>query len=160
MDADNPTCPRDSNSTDCLLQNIVQLLDSGQKADDAKFDWDPLTFVFTLIIGVVALVFALIPIIQVIIAPGQGSRTTNHLAIGKKWSQKRERRWNWHEWTFEYTASTPIFRVETLRWIKKDTEKITEAPDYRGQLTSESNNFTSNSIQNEDLERFAKHPAQ
>ncbi|KAJ0346058.1 hypothetical protein KNSL1_007856 [Colletotrichum chrysophilum] len=156
MDADSPTCPQDSNSTDCLLRNIVQLLDSGQKADDAKFDWDPLTFVFTLIIGVVALVFALIPIIQVIIAPGQGSRTTNHLAIGKKWSQKRERRWNWHEWTFEYTASTPIFRMETLeRWINKDIAKITGDEDHKGQPLCDVNTTARNNTEFADLEKFA-----
>ncbi|KAE9574108.1 hypothetical protein CGMCC3_g9916 [Colletotrichum fructicola] len=156
MDADSPTCPQDSNSTDCLLRNIVQLLDSGQKADDAKFDWDPLTFVFTLIIGVIALVFALIPIIQVIIAPGQGSRTTNHLAIGKKWSQKRERRWNWHEWTFEYTASTPIFRMETLeRWINKDIAKITGDEDFKGQPLCGVNTTARNDTGFTDLEKFA-----
>ncbi|EXF75936.1 hypothetical protein CFIO01_00421 [Colletotrichum fioriniae PJ7] len=125
MDTETSPCPQDSNSTDCLLRTLVQILDGAQKADDAKYDWDPITFAFTVIVGAVALLFALVPIVQTIIAPGQGSRTTNRLAIGEKWSKESTRKWNWHQWTFEYTVITPIFRMQNLRkWVQADIDNI------------------------------------
>ncbi|KAK1509396.1 uncharacterized protein CCOS01_15490 [Colletotrichum costaricense] len=125
MDTEASTCPQDSNSTDCLLRTLVQILNGSQKADDAKYDWDPITFAFTVIVGAVALLFALVPIIQTIIAPGQGSRTTNRLAIGEKWSKESSRQWNWRQWTYEHTVITPIFRMQTLRkWVQADIDNI------------------------------------
>ncbi|KAK1477225.1 hypothetical protein CCUS01_05043 [Colletotrichum cuscutae] len=125
MDTDISTCPQDSNSTDCLLRTLVQILNGSQKADDAKYDWDPITFAFTVIVGAVALLFALVPIVQTIIAPGQGSRTTNRLAIGEKWSKESSRQWNWRQWTYEYTVITPIFRLQALRkWVQADIDNI------------------------------------
>ncbi|KAF4778850.1 hypothetical protein HER10_EVM0011469 [Colletotrichum scovillei] len=125
MDTEASTCPQDSNSTDCLLRNLVQILNGAQKSDDSKYDWDPITFAFTVIVGAVALLFALVPIVQTIIAPGQGSRTTNRLAIGEKWSKESSRQWNWRQWTYEYTVITPIFRMQTLRkWVEADIDNI------------------------------------
>ncbi|KAH9234673.1 hypothetical protein K456DRAFT_1761828 [Colletotrichum gloeosporioides 23] len=160
MDAAGLTCTQDGNSTDCLLRVLIQLLGESRRADDANVDWDPLTFVFSLIIGVVALIFAVIPIIRVIIAPGinpgQRSRTTSRLAIGKYWSKRREKRWNWYEWTVQYTASTPIFHLETLEnWINKDIAKFTGDADYEDQQLHGLNRIASNCIKRSDLERFA-----
>ncbi|KAI3549567.1 hypothetical protein CSPX01_02218 [Colletotrichum filicis] len=114
MSTDTSDCPQDSNSTDCLLRRVVGILDETRKADDAKYDWDPLNFGVTVFIGAVALVFALIPIIQFVFTPGVGSRTSGRLAIGD-WSKRTKRKWNLRRWTYEYTVVTPIFRMQILR---------------------------------------------
>lgn len=73
MDNDISKCPEDSNSTDCLLRTLIQLVDDQNRADDAKIDWDPVTFVFTAIIGVIAIVFALIPVVQAFLTAGRAN---------------------------------------------------------------------------------------
>ncbi|KAK2596443.1 hypothetical protein N8I77_013333 [Diaporthe amygdali] len=113
MDTDGSQCPENSNSTDCLLRALLQLLKEYREADNAEIDWDPINFAFTVLIGLIAILFALATILQAIFAAGKGRRRTNRLAIGK-WSQKTTRKWDWSEMNFRFTASTPILREESL----------------------------------------------
>lgn len=113
MYPDGSQCPEDSNSTDCLLRTLLEFLKKQQEVDDNEIDWDPINFAFTLLIGLLAIFFALATILQAIFAAGKGRRRTNHLAIGQ-WSQKTTRKWNWSEMNFQFTASTPILREDSL----------------------------------------------
>ncbi|KAH0422000.1 hypothetical protein CcaCcLH18_13072 [Colletotrichum camelliae] len=114
MDNDSSKCPEDSNSTDCLLRTLIQLVGDQNRADDAKIDWDPVTFVFTAIIGVIAIVFALIPVVQAFLTAGRANRRSSRRAIGP-WSAKRKRRWNKSECTFDFVVEVPIFRSLVLQ---------------------------------------------
>ncbi|KAI3549188.1 hypothetical protein CABS01_08393 [Colletotrichum abscissum] len=161
MSTDPSDCPQDSNSTDCLLRAVAEILNESRNADGAKFDWEPWNFGITVFIGAVALVFALIPIIQVIIAPGQGSRTSSRLAIGPYWSEKTTRKWNPRQWVFEYTVTTPIFRMKTLKkWIKENIEEENEGhEDYKHDLWSDIDKVCPESIDNSEPEKLTMNKA-
>lgn len=116
MYPDGSQCPEDSNSTDCLLRTLLEFLKIQREADDTEIDWDPISFAFTLLIGLLAIFFALATVIQAIFAAGKGRRRTSHLAIGQ-WSQKTTRRWDWSEMNFHFTASTPILREASLSYM-------------------------------------------
>lgn len=113
MSSDGLQCPEDSNSTDCLLRALLSLLGEQKEAQDAEIDWDPINFAVTLLIGLLAIFFALATILQAIFAARKGRRRTSHLEIGQ-WSQKTTRRWDWPEMNFQFTASTPILRERSL----------------------------------------------
>ncbi|KAJ0109455.1 hypothetical protein J7T55_000380 [Diaporthe amygdali] len=121
MDTDGSQCPENSNSTDCLLRALLQLLKEHRETDEAEIDWDPISFAFTLLIGCLATAFALATILQAIFAAGKGRRRTSHFAIGK-WSRKTKRRWDWSEMNFRFTASTPILREQSLRFMPLRSE--------------------------------------
>lgn len=116
MYPDGSQCPEDSNSTDCLLRTLLEFLKIQREADDTEIDWDPISFAFTLLIGLLATFFALATVLQAIFAAGKGRRRTSHLAIGQ-WSQKTTRRWDWSEMNFHFTASTPILREASLSYM-------------------------------------------
>ncbi|KAF0320069.1 hypothetical protein GQ607_012663 [Colletotrichum asianum] len=122
MDNDSSTCPEDSNSTDCLLRTLIRLVGDQNRADDAKIDWDPVTFVFTAIIGVIAIVFALIPVVQAFLTAGRANRRSSRRAIGS-WSENRKRRWNKSEWTFDFVVQVPIFRSLSLQIKQWEIER-------------------------------------
>lgn len=122
---DGSQCPEDSNSTDCLLRTLLEFLKIQQEADDTEIDWDPISFAFTLLIGLLAIFFALATVLQAIFAAGKGRRRTSHLAIGQ-WSQKTTRRWDWSEMNFHFTASTPILREASLSYMPWQSGTTTE----------------------------------
>lgn len=82
MNSDDSQCPEDGNSTDCLLRALLGLLREQQEAEDAEINWDPINFAFTLLIGLLAILFALATVLQAIFTAGKGRRRTSHLAIG------------------------------------------------------------------------------
>lgn len=127
MDTDISQCPENSNSTDCLLRSLLQLLKEYREADNATIDWDPISFAFTLLIGLVALLFALAAVIQAIFAAGNGRRRTNYLAIGK-WNVETKRQWDWSEMNFRYTVTTPILHEEFLQSLE-DYDKMNHFSD-------------------------------
>ncbi|KAK4123146.1 hypothetical protein N657DRAFT_448923 [Parathielavia appendiculata] len=55
-----------------LLKLVLRTLETRGLADDGKFDWDPITFAFTVQISIFAATFALITIYQAILAAGPG----------------------------------------------------------------------------------------
>ncbi|KAF4856913.1 hypothetical protein CGCSCA4_v000046 [Colletotrichum siamense] len=113
MIPDGSSCPEDSNSTDCLLRTLLQFLNEQHREEDAQTNWDPITFWFTVPVGLLATVFAVTMILQAVFAAAKGRRKTNERAIGR-WSRKTKKGWSWSEMGFEVTARTPILRTGTL----------------------------------------------
>ncbi|RYP45564.1 hypothetical protein DL768_008113 [Monosporascus sp. mg162] len=107
MSVDGSTCPENENSTDCLLRVLLQVLAGHATADNGKFDWDPITFGFTVPIGIIAALFTLVTVFQAVLAAGPGRRKSNHNAIGE-WSQYNSREWSWPDMTMLSIAQTPI----------------------------------------------------
>jgi len=85
MDSSQSACVDADNSTDCLLR---ALLDAFNSQTDA-FDWDPLNFAFTLVVGVAALFFAAITLCQAIMSGATGRRRCSKKVIGI-WAKKKE----------------------------------------------------------------------
>ncbi|GJD04494.1 hypothetical protein ColKHC_13319 [Colletotrichum higginsianum] len=99
-------CPEDSNSTDCLLRAVL------------RYDWDPVTFVFTVLLGVGALAFAGLTIAQGLVTARKGYRKASKRAIST-WAANTQKEWIWGELNFQYTARTPIFRIDyLLDWVE------------------------------------------
>lgn len=105
-------CTEVANSTDCLLQALITILEESQKNDNS-FDWDPITFAFTVAISLCAVIFASITILQAILVAGPGRRKSDHRAIGK-WATKRERKWSWRDFSFIHIAHTPVLSLSRL----------------------------------------------
>ncbi|KAJ9130715.1 hypothetical protein NKR23_g12071 [Pleurostoma richardsiae] len=103
------TCLEDANSTDCLLQLLLQTLEDQIATDNAKFDWDPLTFAFTVPIALIAALFALVTIFQAILAAGPGRRKSRYRAIGR-WADQTRMEWSWPDMTWMSIATTPLLR--------------------------------------------------
>jgi hypothetical protein len=117
MSTAGSTCPENENSTDCLLRALLKALDDQAKAEDAKFDWDPVTFGFTVSIGIIAAVFALVTILQAVLAAGPGRRKSNSNAIGE-WAQYTTRKWSWADMTMLSIARTPVLRVSRITFFQ------------------------------------------
>ncbi|KAF4775578.1 hypothetical protein HER10_EVM0012152 [Colletotrichum scovillei] len=123
MATDGSDCPENNNSTDCLLRNLLQLLNDQRNADDAEVNWDPISFAFSSLLGVAAATFALVTIWQAIAAAGKGWRKTNRNAIGD-WAARTESRWIWSEMSYKTTAWTPILNAKTVHlFVGKDNSQ-------------------------------------
>lgn len=114
MYTDVSQCPENSNSTDCLLRSLLEFLTEYREAENAAVDWDPINFAFTLLIGIIAVLFALATIIQAIFTAGKGRRRTSHLAIGR-WSAETKRKWDWSEMNFQFTVTTPVLHEKAFQ---------------------------------------------
>ncbi|KXH38906.1 hypothetical protein CSIM01_06043 [Colletotrichum simmondsii] len=140
MAVDGSNCPEDSNSTDCLLRSLMHLLNEQKKAEDNETNWDPITFFFTLPVGILATIFAVTTVFQGILVAGKGRRKTNKRAIGK-WHQATEWHWNWQDMSFESRAWVPILREDTwnMRSDLKDNtdnEETAQRPSHLTRLTT------------------------
>ncbi|KAK2729067.1 hypothetical protein CKAH01_10506 [Colletotrichum kahawae] len=113
MAFDGANCPEDTNSTDCLLRSLLSLLNDERTADHAEINWDPISFWVTFFIGVIATMFALVTILQAVVAAGKGRRKTNSRAIGE-WHKRTKNEWMWSEMSFRSTAWTPILSRDLL----------------------------------------------
>ncbi|KAI1178019.1 hypothetical protein F4777DRAFT_139452 [Nemania sp. FL0916] len=107
--ANASSCPEDANSTDCLLRVLLQNIDDHFN----EYSWDPITFGFTVPIGVIAALFAAFTIYQATVASSRGSRKSNKRAIGE-WSRYTTKRWDWHELCRISTAQTPILTTSSV----------------------------------------------
>ena len=105
-------CTEAANSTDCLLQALITILEESQK-NDSSYNWDPITFAFTVTISLFAAIFASITILQAILVAGPGRRKSDHRAIGR-WANQRERKWSWRDFSFIHIAHTPVFTLRRL----------------------------------------------
>ncbi|KAF6806567.1 hypothetical protein CMUS01_14325 [Colletotrichum musicola] len=122
METDGSDCPEGGNSTDCLLRTLLHLLRGQRRADDAETNWDPITFWFTLVIGVAAALIAVVTALQAILAASRGRRKANERAIGR-WSIHTETHRNWRDMSVQSTTWTPVLRENTLvKWHKSPTE--------------------------------------
>ncbi|KAF4471492.1 hypothetical protein FALBO_1592, partial [Fusarium albosuccineum] len=113
MDSLSSKCAEEANSTDCLLRTLIQFLEDAKEDDDGKFEWDPIAFGFTVSIAIVAAGFALITIVQAVLANGPGRRKSNSEAIGK-WFKNTDRQWQWWNLGYLYIAKTPILTVANV----------------------------------------------
>ncbi|KAF5227005.1 hypothetical protein FAUST_12052 [Fusarium austroamericanum] len=113
MDSLSSKCVEEANSTDCLLRTLLQFLEDTQKAEDGKFEWDPITFGFTVPIAIFAAGFSLIAITQATLAAGPGRRKTNYEAIGR-WSDRTRWQWQWWNLGYLHIATTPILTVKNV----------------------------------------------
>lgn len=100
------------NTTECILETIASILGEIQEQNN-EYNWDPLTFVFTAIIGVIAIVFAALTAFQSLLAAGPGRTKSGAYAIGP-WSQLNRRKFDFAEMRFRTTASTPILTIDSL----------------------------------------------
>ncbi|KAJ4118941.1 hypothetical protein NW768_010683 [Fusarium equiseti] len=113
MNSLSSKCKEEANSTDCLLRAIINFLEDTQKESDSKFEWDPITFGFTVSIALLAAGFALITIIQAVLIAGPGRRKSNSEAIGK-WSKHTKRKWQLWDLGYLHVAKTPILTVNNV----------------------------------------------
>ncbi|KAI0546336.1 hypothetical protein F4679DRAFT_558100 [Xylaria curta] len=122
--ADTSSCPEDTNSTDCLLRVLVQRIDNHFE----EYSWDPITFGFSVPVGIIAALFAAFTIYQAIINAGRGSRKSNRRAIGA-WSSATTKGWDWHELCRISTAKTPILTTSGILGIL-DSPFVQVWPEY------------------------------
>ncbi|KAI0163504.1 hypothetical protein BJ166DRAFT_498141 [Pestalotiopsis sp. NC0098] len=103
-----------NNATEYLLSELLAVVKDKIRGDDAQTDWDPITFAFTVpvgVFGILATIFALITIIQGILAASPGRRKSSRHVIGK-WAKTRKTVFNWDELRTMTFVKTPILRAE------------------------------------------------
>ncbi|KAH8743659.1 hypothetical protein BGZ57DRAFT_979993 [Hyaloscypha finlandica] len=128
------TCPENENSTDCLLRALLQFTENEANAQDSKFDWNPITFAFTVPIGLLATIFALITICQAVLASGPGRRKSSNRTIGDEWASLTKSRWNWHDFNRVSIAKTPLMRsrkIQTalIKFLEKENQNTDKSLD-------------------------------
>ncbi|KAF5242035.1 hypothetical protein FANTH_8870 [Fusarium anthophilum] len=100
------------NATECLLRVTASILEQ-LKDDSSAFNWDPASFVVTLVIGIIAAAFAFFAIIQGFLAAGPGRHKCSKYAIGT-WASLSKRKFDWSELRYRSTAQTPVIKVGDL----------------------------------------------
>ncbi|KAK4197319.1 hypothetical protein QBC40DRAFT_161103, partial [Triangularia verruculosa] len=110
---DGSTCAETANSTDCLLRLVLAALEQQKTDAGEEYNWDPITFVFTATIGIIAAFLALLTIYQAVIASGPGRRKSSRRAIGP-WADKTKTEWSWRDFNSLSVATTPVLRAEDL----------------------------------------------
>ncbi|KAH6952926.1 hypothetical protein DER45DRAFT_574564 [Fusarium avenaceum] len=119
------------NATECLLRVTASILDQ-LREESRDFNWDPASFVVTLVIGIIAAAFAFFAIIQGFLAAGPGRHKCSKYAIGA-WARLSERQFDWSELRYRSIAQTPVIDVASLitnmtvnhglvEWRKGDSE--------------------------------------
>ncbi|KAM5346962.1 hypothetical protein ACJ41O_009967 [Fusarium nematophilum] len=101
------------NTTECILKAVASILSEVQD-QNSEYNWDPVTFAFTAVIGLVALVFAGLTIVQTLLAAGPGRIKSGAYAIGP-WARLNTRRLDWVEMRFLTTSYTPVL-MESAMW--------------------------------------------
>ncbi|KAM0804877.1 hypothetical protein BDR22DRAFT_959947 [Usnea florida] len=97
-------CLEARNATECLLQVIADRF-----AEHNKFDVPAIAV--TSIIGIIALFFTGLTIVQGVLAAGPGRRKCFENVIGP-WSKLTRRCWNWSEFRQESLAKTPVITTD------------------------------------------------
>jgi hypothetical protein len=121
-------CPH--NNTECILQAVVALLNEVREKN-AEFNWDPLSFVFTAVTGVVAACFAGIAILQAFFAADPGRLKASRYAIGP-WAKFTKRSFDWQEWRFRSVTQTPVIVVSSPDGFEAEHKySITESSEYQ-----------------------------
>ena len=82
------------------------------ESQNDEYNWDPLTFAFTVAIGIVAIFFALLTIFQTLVAAGPERLKSGRYAIGP-WSRLSRRRLSLYEFRVRTETITPIIRITT-----------------------------------------------
>jgi hypothetical protein len=129
------------NTTECILETIASILSEIQEQNN-EYNWDPLTFLFTAIIGVIAIIFAALTAFQAFLAAGPGRIKSGPYSIGP-WSRHNHRRFHWTEMRFRTTSSTPILTADSLNWglLKDNKEGSGRHDEDPGRLRKRKNDY-------------------
>ncbi|KAG4436892.1 hypothetical protein IFR05_007618 [Cadophora sp. M221] len=111
-------CPE--NSTECLLRALITAQD--------QYNWDPLTFGFTVAIGILAFIVATLTVFQGILAAGPGRLKASRGAIGD-YAAFSKSRINGQEFRVRTVTQVPFLRLPTRQW---GTVRLTKAGDEIG----------------------------
>ncbi|KAK1448575.1 hypothetical protein CCUS01_11536 [Colletotrichum cuscutae] len=153
-------CSENQNSTDCLLRALLDVLAEQNPAPDKGIDWDPITFGFTLLIGLVAAMIALATVFQAVVAGGKGGRRANARAIGR-WSKYTTRKWIFSEMSWSYTALTPMLRLSDMEdQLEKaiESQKLRVEQQRHEEAKQEASSFRATAISHR-TSYVASHPA-
>ncbi|KAF3012859.1 hypothetical protein E8E14_010867 [Neopestalotiopsis sp. 37M] len=105
-----------SNATEYLLSELLDVVKDKIATDESATDWDPITFAFTVpvgIFGILATLLAFVTIVQGIFAVSPGRRKSSRRVIGK-WADKRWTTFQWGELRTTTFVTTPILRADSL----------------------------------------------
>uniref|UniRef100_A0A0D2YHY0 Uncharacterized protein n=1 Tax=Fusarium oxysporum (strain Fo5176) TaxID=660025 RepID=A0A0D2YHY0_FUSOF len=122
------------NATECLLRVTVSILEQ-LKEDSSAFNWDPASFVVTLVIGIIAAAFAFFAIIQGFLAAGPGRHKCSKYAIGT-WARLSKRNFDCcscgsrstaqqdaisddGEMIFEWCQARKDYKLDITGWLSK-----------------------------------------
>lgn len=98
-----------------------------------EFNWDPLSFAFTVAIGALAFIVACITVFQGLLAAGPGRIKASRRAIGE-WSEFSRSRFDYTELRVRSTALVPFIQIfpdtgdlpRTLDWGSKSTGRYAD----------------------------------
>ena len=121
------SCPNNENSTECILRELFKLVE----ANKGNFNWDPITFGFTVPIATVATTLALVAILQAALAAGPGRRKSNSRAIGS-WAAKTEKKWVWRDLNRFSVSKTPVLRSDRMLEVLKEAVEAPTPSDVSG----------------------------
>ncbi|RTE72462.1 hypothetical protein BHE90_013123 [Fusarium euwallaceae] len=100
------------NTTECILKTVVSILSEIQDGNN-EYNWDPLSFAVTAVIGVIALFFAALTIGQGLLAAGPGRTKSGAYAIGP-WSRLNYTKFDWVEMRYRTVSRTPVLFAGTI----------------------------------------------
>ena len=112
-----PPCP--NNATDCLLRKLIDAQNHNT--------WDPLNFAFTAILGILAVIVAIVTLFQTLLAAGPGRLKASRGAIGLKFNRSAKTRFSWTEFRMRTTVLVPELDLKQII----DLIEI-ESPAYEG----------------------------
>lgn len=131
-------CPENQNSTDCLLKALLDAVGQQGKAEDAEFNWDPLSFGFTAPVGILAALFTFMTVVQMIVSSGPGRRRSDKQVIGR-WASRKKTRLSWSEMRLLTIVPTPVLKIPSLRDSLNAQQRATAAAPttgrWRGRLS-------------------------
>jgi hypothetical protein len=119
------SCSTAANTTDCLLNRLIDIVSEKFTFDDGKTDWDPITFAFTVpvgVFGILATLLALVAIIQGIFAASPGRRKSSRQVIGD-WSERTITHISLRELRTFTQATTPHFTARGLLGMLREKEQ-------------------------------------
>lgn len=106
------------NSTICLLRALLNdntsrlILEQLIEANN-EYNWNPVTLGFTVAIGVLAFVVAVVTVFQGCLAAGPGRLKAGHQAIGP-WYVHSDISFSWYQLAARTTAKTPFIDIRTF----------------------------------------------
>lgn len=113
---DSPSVEGIANATEYLLGELLKVIKDKIATDDSTTDWDPITFAFTVpvgVFGILATLLAFVTIVQGIFAASPRRRKSSRRVIGK-WADTRWTNFHWDELRTTTFVKTPILRVNAL----------------------------------------------
>ncbi|PGH05250.1 hypothetical protein AJ79_06861 [Helicocarpus griseus UAMH5409] len=105
-------CP--DNSTECLLRALLNAQDQNAYFEPSQYNWEPLTFAFTVAIGVLAFVIAATTVFQGVLSAAPGRLKASREAIGD-FAKYTESRVNLREFRVRTKAFVPF--LDEQLWI-------------------------------------------